>query len=99
MPEDSIDGCYHCYHLETMPQLLVRNLDASVVKLLRRRAAAHGISAEEEHRRILKEALTLPAKRPETLMEFLLSPEGCAPDVDLELERSSDAEAGRDIQF
>ena len=99
MPEESVDGCYQRYHLITMPQLLVRNLDASVVKLLRRRAAAHGISAEEEHRRILKEALTQPAKRPETLMEFLLSPDGCAPDVDLELERSSDAEAGRDIKF
>jgi antitoxin FitA len=41
-----------------MAQLLVRNLDEGLVKRLRLRAAEHGISAEEEHRRILISALT-----------------------------------------
>jgi len=40
-----------------MAQLLVRQLEESLVKLLKQRAAEHGCSAEEEHRRILREAL------------------------------------------
>ncbi len=40
-----------------MPQLIVRNLEASVVRRLKKRAGEHGISMEEEHRRILREAL------------------------------------------
>ncbi len=40
-----------------MAQLIVRNLDERLVRLLKRRAAEHGCSAEEEHRRILEQAL------------------------------------------
>jgi plasmid stability protein len=40
-----------------MPQLLVRDIEVSVVKKLRRRAAADGVSVEEAHRRVLREAL------------------------------------------
>lgn len=40
-----------------MPQLLVRNLDEELVRDLKKRAGEHGISVEEEHRRILREAL------------------------------------------
>ena len=40
-----------------MPQLLVRNIEPAVVKQLRRRAAAQGISVEEAHRRLLRRAL------------------------------------------
>lgn len=40
-----------------MPQLIVRNLDEEVVRCLKKRAGEHGVSAEEEHRRILREAL------------------------------------------
>ena len=40
-----------------MAQLLVRKLEASVVRRLRARAAREGISAEEAHRRILRESL------------------------------------------
>jgi plasmid stability protein len=49
-----------------MPQLLVRNLEARVVKKLRLKAARDGVSVEEEHRRILREALggtSRPGKR------------------------------------
>ena len=40
-----------------MPQLLVRDIEVSVVKKLRHRAAADGVSVEEAHRRVLREAL------------------------------------------
>ena len=40
-----------------MAQLLVRKLDESVVQKLKERAANNGVSAEEEHRRILDEAM------------------------------------------
>ena len=40
-----------------MGQLLVRNLEETVVKRLRQRAARRGFSMEEEHRRILRKAL------------------------------------------
>ncbi len=41
-----------------MAQLIVRNLEEKVVAKLRQRAARHGVSTEEEHRRILRAALT-----------------------------------------
>ncbi|GFK92648.1 hypothetical protein NNJEOMEG_00473 [Fundidesulfovibrio magnetotacticus] len=40
-----------------MAQLIVRNLDEDLVRLLKQRAAAKGVSVESEHRRILEEAL------------------------------------------
>lgn len=40
-----------------MPQLLVRNIEPAVVKKLRSRAAAEGVSVEEAHRRVLRSAL------------------------------------------
>jgi hypothetical protein len=40
-----------------MSQLIVRNLQARVVAALKARAAAHGRSAEAEHREILERAL------------------------------------------
>ena len=40
-----------------MAQLLVRNISEALAKTLKQRAAEHGVSAEEEHRRILQEAL------------------------------------------
>ncbi|MEO5715091.1 MAG: DNA-binding protein [Luteolibacter sp.] len=41
-----------------MAQLLVRNIPEVLVRTLKLRAAEHGVSAEEEHRRILAEALS-----------------------------------------
>ena len=40
-----------------MMQLTVTNIDDQVVAALERRAAEHGVSTEEEHRRILAKAL------------------------------------------
>ncbi len=41
-----------------MAQLIVRSIEEKVVTELRQRAARHGVSMEEEHRRILREALS-----------------------------------------
>ncbi len=46
-----------------MPDLLVRGVDDALVRALKERAAAHGRSAEAEHRDILAAALTRPRKR------------------------------------
>jgi len=47
-----------------LAQLMVRNLDDELVKALKRRAARHNRSAEQEHREILKQALLGPRRRP-----------------------------------
>jgi plasmid stability protein len=54
-----------------MAQLLVRNLDQSVVDALRRRAADSGRSAEAEHREILRAALL--AQPPKRLLKEVLA--------------------------
>ena len=82
-----------------MAQLLVRNLEDTLIRKLKRRAAAHGVSAEEEHRRILHEVLSRPAEEKPTLIEFLLGPESeISPDVELDLSRSREIET-RDPGF
>lgn len=44
--------------------LVVRNVDEDISLALKQQAAAHGRSAEAEHREILKAALQKPARRP-----------------------------------
>ena len=46
-----------------MAQLVVRNIDEEIVRALKLRAAEHGVSAEAEHRAILREALLGKAER------------------------------------
>ena len=80
-----------------MAQLLVRDLDAKLVERLKKQAKFHGVSAEEEHRRILKEALLREQGRKLTLIEYLLSDVGSVDsEEELDLERSNDIET-RDI--
>jgi len=56
-----------------MAQLVVRKIEESVVARLRRRAARHGVSVEEEHRRILRTALSPGSGNgAPTLKEYLL---------------------------
>lgn len=43
-----------------MPNLSIRKLDLNTYKGLRLRAAKHGVSMEEEARRILSQAITTP---------------------------------------
>jgi antitoxin FitA len=56
--------------IDSMAQLIVRNLDDEIVTRLRRRATEHGRSAEAEHREILREAL-MTRQRPRSLKEYL----------------------------
>ncbi len=77
-----------------MKQLLVRNIEGEVVSELKLRAARNGTSAEEEHRRILRDALTRPSDSP-SLKDVLLD----MPDVgdDQDFDRSDDR--GRPVEL
>jgi plasmid stability protein len=70
-----------------MAQLIVRNVADQIVRALKLRAAAHGRSAEAEHREILSRELGTQT-RGKTLKEWLLE----IPDVgeDRDFERSRD---------
>ena len=46
-----------------MANLVVRNVDDDIAAALKRQAAAHGLSAEAEHRQILNRVLLLPKRR------------------------------------
>jgi plasmid stability protein len=83
-----------------MAQLLVRNVEESIVRKLKQRAVAHGVSVEEEHRRVLKQALSRPSKGKPSLMDFLLSDAGTAsPRATLKTTRSRKIETHRDVKF
>jgi antitoxin FitA len=72
-----------------MAQLIVRKVEEALVRKLKMRARKRGVSAEEEHRRILRESLLRPGKEKPSLAEYLLSGEDTAlPDVELEISRS-----------
>jgi plasmid stability protein len=64
-----------------MAQLLVRDIEAAVVRKLKVRAAQHGHSAEEEHRQILREALE-PRGPSQSLKEMLLAMPDAGEDDD-----------------
>ncbi len=81
-----------------MTQLLVRNLEPSVIKRLKERARLHGVAVEEEHRRILREVCLAPIQKV-SLINFLRNPENAAsPDIELNLERSRQVES-RPLDF
>jgi plasmid stability protein len=83
-----------------MSQLLVRGIEESLVRKLKRRASLRGVSVEEEHRLILREALARPLKGKRSLIEFLLSDEAAVhPGVELEIPRSSKLERHRELKF
>ena len=69
-----------------MPQLIVRDLESAVVRKLRSRAATEGISVEEAHRRVLRQALLGKQSPQRNFAEYLQA----MPDVDLPLERRRD---------
>ncbi len=64
-----------------MAQLIVRNLEDTVVRRLRQRAASHGRSAEEEHREILRAVLS-PRRATRSFKEHLLSMPDVGTDAD-----------------
>lgn len=73
-----------------MAQLIVRGLPAEVVQRLKERAAAHGCSAEEEHRRILQRALL-----PDGLGEYL----SAIPDVGEDSDFARQRELPRTVEL
>lgn len=73
-----------------MAQLIVRNLDADLVRRLKERAAANGRSAEEEHRRLLRDALV-----PSGFADVLRS----MPDVGTDDEFGRSGDLPRDVEL
>jgi len=67
-----------------MPQLLVRQVEEKLVRKLKQRAGQHGVSMEEEHRRILREALLGGSSKKPSFKEFLLSMPNIGDDEDFE---------------
>jgi plasmid stability protein len=66
-----------------MAQLIVRNIEDSIARQLKERAAANGVSMEEEHRRILRAAL-VPKPGRESFKAFLKSIPEVGSDEDFE---------------
>jgi plasmid stability protein len=72
-----------------MANLVVRNVDEEIVKALKARAGKAGISAEAQHRKILKSSLLKPKKR--SFAEVIQSMPNVGDDSDF--ERIDDKEA------
>jgi plasmid stability protein len=69
-----------------MAQLIVRDIETTLVDLLKRRAVANGRSAEAEHREILRAALMPPPAM--TLRDHLLGMPEVGVDDDFAIQRS-----------
>jgi len=67
-----------------MPQLIVRQIEEKVVRKLKQQAGQHGVSMEEEHRRILRAALTGSSRKKPSFKEHLLSMPNVGKDEDFE---------------
>lgn len=65
-----------------MANLIVRNIDESIVKALKKRASLHGVSAEAEHRKILEQVLLQPKKK--SLAEVLMQIPNVGNDSDFD---------------
>jgi antitoxin FitA len=68
-----------------MPSLIVRNVSVEVVRALKQRAAAHGRSAEAEHRELLQQALQ--AGRQVSFKEYLLAMPEVGTEADFKVKR------------
>jgi plasmid stability protein len=73
-----------------MPQLIVRQIEETVVRKLKQQAGLHGVSMEEEHRRILREALVGPSREKLSFKEHLLSIPNVGEDKDFERDSQTD---------
>jgi plasmid stability protein len=67
--------------------LVVRNVESEVVQALKQIAAAHGRSAEAEHREILRAALQRPPRR--SFSEVLASMPDVGRDEDFEFRNAA----------
>ena len=75
-----------------MAQLIVRELEESIVRALKVRAAKKGVSAEAEHRAILREVLLRRSSR--SFKEALLAMPNVGDDSDFAIERDLDRDDG-----
>ena len=78
-----------------MPQLIVRQIEEKVVKKLKQQAGAHGVSMEEELRRILRESLFGKAGRRASFKEALLA----MPDVGKDADFARGPQLGRPVKL
>jgi plasmid stability protein len=67
-----------------MPQLIVRRIEEKVVRKLKQQTGAHGVSMEEEHRRILRESLLGKAAKRPPFKAALLAMPNVGTDADFE---------------
>jgi antitoxin FitA len=67
-----------------MPQLIVRQIEEKIVRKLKQQAGAHGVSMEEEHRRILRQSLLGKAAQRTSFKEALLAMPNVGKDADFE---------------
>jgi plasmid stability protein len=77
---------------ESMAQLIVRELDEAVVQALKARAAKRGVSAEAEHRAILREVLLRGPSR--SFKDALLAMPDVGEEADFVIERDLDRDDG-----
>jgi len=71
-------------------QLTVRNIKPELIRCLKKKADDHGVSTEEEHRRILKDALTVPSiKVCKSFKEHLLSKPNFEEESFFEFDRNT----------
>jgi hypothetical protein len=63
-----------------MPQLIVRKIEDVLVKKLKARAGVHGVSMEEEHRRVLRQALLGKTGARPSFKGYLLGMPAAGPD-------------------
>lgn len=71
-----------------MANLIVRNIDDSIVKALKQRASSNGVSAEAEHRKILEQVLLQPPKK--SFSEVLSLIPNVGQDADFERVQQDD---------
>ena len=76
----------------SMAQLIVRELEEPVVRALKLRAAKKGVSAEAEHRAILREVLLRRTTR--SFKDALLAMPDVGTDADFAIERDLDRDDG-----
>lgn len=73
-----------------MANLVVRNIDDELVRVLKSRAGLHGISAEAEHRKILRAVLLRPKKK--SFSAVLQSIPAIGKDSDFDRKQDDDAD-------
>ena len=64
-----------------MAQLIIRRIEDKVVKKLKQQAGAHGVSMEEELRRILRESLLGKSNKRTSFKEYLRQMPDVGPDA------------------